>query len=162
MKVLITMVVFLSLSFLNSSFVFASNEKQSKSIEQNLSKYIDNVSFRQQVLSQNIANINTPGYKAQEVPLPQNAKELKAMQNSKLSRRLKLTRTSSKHLYGKNRNAGNFKSEELKDPYETKPNGNTVSLTQQTAKLTENQLSYNTATKVLSSLYSLIPSVIGK
>lgn len=114
--------------------------------------------FRHKVLSTNLANINTPGYKAQEVNLPKKEQDILKPQQKKL----KLSVTSVKHFRGNNKHDSDFGSEELKDPDEVKMNGNNVSLSQQMTKLSENQINYDTSLQAYKSSAGLITAVIGK
>lgn len=123
--------------------------------------YLELTSFRHKVLSENLANINTPGYKAQEVDAPKEYSDLTGRE--KATRNIKLTRTVSNHIDGgQQRSSGKFASRKLKDPYEVKPNGNNVSLAQQMTKVSQNQQDYNAAVKGYAVMNSLVPAVLGK
>jgi flagellar basal-body rod protein FlgB len=122
--------------------------------------YLDATSFRHKVLSQNIANINTPGYKADEVEIPTKYDVL--IGEKKKIKRVSLAITSEKHILGHNKPAGKFESHKLKDPYEIKPNGNNVSLAQQMTKLSQNQQDYNAAVKGYAATNALLSTTLGK
>lgn len=123
--------------------------------------YLDIVSFRHKILSQNIANLNTPGYKADEVAIPKTLNGL--VDRQKLIRKsISLVTTSNKHNKGSNQSTNKFVTQKLPDPYEIKPNGNNVSLAQQVTKISQNQIAYDTALKAYSSINSLLSTVLGK
>ncbi|WP_316354955.1 flagellar basal body rod protein FlgB [Candidatus Trichorickettsia mobilis] len=124
-----------------------------------LRSYLKLASFKHKVLANNVANINTPGYKANEVATPQKTEDL---QNVAKSRKLRLTTTSNKHLAGYNQQDNDFAVNKLKDPDELKPNGNNVSLSQQLTKISQNQINYDTTLQAYKSSSGLITSVLGK
>lgn len=110
-----------------------------------LEKIMDVASFRQKVLASNIANVDTPGYKAKDISFQ---KELnKAIENA-------------------NGNKQGIKG--MGDDYEiyetvtTMPNrdGNTVNLDIEMAKVAENTLIYNTATQLMAMKFRMIKDVI--
>lgn len=117
-------------------------------------------SFRHKVLSQNMANLNTPGYKADEVDAPTQYQDLTG--KGSVSRRIRLAKTATSHLDGKQKTGGKFNSHKLKDPYEIKPNGNNVSLPQQMTKISQNQQEYGAALNSYGATNALISTVLGK
>ena len=99
-----------------------------------LESMMDVASFRQKIISSNIANADTPGYKARDISFQ--AEFNKAMSGSK----------------------GNY------NVYETIPtmisrDGNTVSVDMEMTKVAENQLLYNTATQILSMKFRMMKDV---
>lgn len=126
-----------------------------------LKSYLKLTSFRHKVLSANIANLNTPGYKANEVSMPQKYNDL--TQQDLTRGKLKLRITSKRHLTGiSGAQSANFATEKLKDPEEEKLNGNNVSLSQQMTKISQNQIYYDTALRAYVSNNSLIAAALGK
>jgi len=145
--------------FIEPSFA---RDKKSKEpgTNQLLHSYLNLLSFRHKILSQNVSNVNTPGYKAEEVNIPENIADL---DNAKLQhRKLRLKNTSPKHMKGNKGGDGHFNVAKLKDPFEVKPNGNNVSLNQQITKISQNQTSYDTAVKTYAVTNSLVSTVLGK
>jgi flagellar basal-body rod protein FlgB len=138
---------------------FAQSNKNPNTTNELLRSYLKLASFKHKILANNVANINTPGYKANEVATPQKAEDL---QNVAKSKKLRLTTTSNKHLAGYNQQYHNFAVNKLKDPDELKPNGNNVSLSQQLTKISQNQINYDTALQAYKSSSGLITSVLGK
>ena len=122
--------------------------------------YLELSSFKHKVLSQNLANVNTPGYKADDVEIPNNYSDLAG--DGKLSHKVKMARTSDKHMAGSPASESKFSSHKLRDPYETKMNGNNVSLAQQTTKLSQNKNDYTASVKAYSTTNALFSSVLGK
>ncbi len=117
-------------------------------------------SFRHKILSQNMANINTPGYKADEVATPKEYSDL--ISGGRSNKKIKLKKTTSNHLDGAYTKSGKFASHKLEDPYEIKPNGNNVSLAQQMTKISQNQQDYSAALKGYNATNSLISTEHGK
>lgn len=138
------------------------DQKQNRNYKTNdlYKSYLEYSAFRNEVLSQNIANINTPGYKADEVYIPDNFEELAG--NNGISKKVTLARTSRLHISKHKNTANKLRSQKLKDPDEVKKNGNNVSMRQQMTKLSQNKNDYTTAIKGYATINSLFSSIIGK
>lgn len=122
--------------------------------------YLERSSFRHKVLSENMANVNTPGYKADEVPEARDHEELMGDKGS--IQKVRMLKTSRMHLQGQEKGSSKFTKEKLKDPYEIKPNGNNVSIAQQMTKLSQNQQDYNASVKGYATMNALVSAVLGK
>ena len=94
---------------------------------------------RETALTSNIANADTPGYKPQEVNFES---ALQGAMNS-----------------GQSPEQMQFQTETR--PVEAGPNGGTVSVDQESAKLAENGLDYQALTQVLNTRNSIIKSAMG-
>lgn len=134
------------------------NKSNKPTTQQLLNSYLELTALRHKILSENVANLNTPNYKANEVEMP---KDCNALTEGNRYRNVTLKITSNKHIQNL-RNQSKFVIDKLKDPYEIKPNGNNVSLPQQMTKLSQNQISYDATLKAHSALNGLIPAVLGK
>lgn len=121
---------------------------------------LERSSFRHKTLSENMANVNTPNYKAKEVADAVEYEDL--VGEGRTIRKVRMKRTSRRHIVGKNNESGRFQSEKLKDPFEIKPNGNNVSTVQQMTKLSQNQQDYNAAVKSYATTNALISAVLGR
>ena len=77
--------------------------------------YLELSSFRHKTLAQNVANVNTPGYKANEVEMPEDFDDL--IGKGRTARKISMARTSSKHIGGSKDSSGKFVAQKLKDPY---------------------------------------------
>jgi len=87
---------------------------------------------RQGMISSNIANIDTPGYKAKDLAFER-----------EFENELKLTQTSAKHIASE---PSGPKYVVTEDPYERIGNdGNTVDIDREMVKLAQNQLLYSAA-----------------
>lgn len=102
-----------------------------------LEKMLDVAAFRQKVLASNIANADTPGYKAKDISF-----------QKELDRAIKAS--SAKQDY------------EIYETVTTMPNrdGNTVNLDIEMAKVAENTLIYNAATQLMTMKMRMIKDVI--
>jgi flagellar basal-body rod protein FlgB len=137
-----------------------SDDEKNTTTNDLMKSYLELTAFKHKVLSENIANINTPGYKAEDVDNPKDYSDLS--EKGRSNRVLKLARTSDNHIADTKRSSGKLSSHKLKDPYEVKPNGNNVSLAQQMTKLSQNQQDYNAAVKGYAVMNSLVSAVLGK
>jgi len=135
----------------------AAKQHQTKDL---FKSYLEVSSYRNKVLSQNLANVNTPGYKADEVSMPENFDDLSGAGKTTHSVVMKVT--SEKHMVGSKGKDGKFSSHKLKDPDEIKKNGNNVSLRQQMTKLSQNKNDYTAAVKAYATTNSLFSSVLSK
>jgi len=115
------------------------------------------LSHRQEVLAQNIANSDTPGYKA---------RDLKAFKFEDLVRRenagLQMATTEKTHLGGQRKRVRDFAAGEDRKPFETDPNGNSVVLEEQMAKMSENSVSYQLTSELYKKHLGMIKMALGR
>ncbi|KAF8818610.1 flagellar basal body rod protein FlgB [Rickettsia endosymbiont of Cardiosporidium cionae] len=129
-----------------------------------IKQYLEFLSLRHKTLSENIANLNTPNYKAKDVSMADNTGNLVKAAPKRYV--FCLSTTSAKHIGSKNMgpngiNGIHYKINKIKNSYETKPNGNNVSMNQQMSEISQNQQSYNVAIRAYSALNNLFLSVLG-
>ena len=113
-----------------------------------LEEIIKTSAFRHKVLASNIANADTPGYKAKDVPFSQEI-------NNQV---IRMTKTSPDHLLG------------TKNPKEAKgmvpvertsgEDGNNVALDMELANMTENALLYEAGVKLFSKKLMMYKNAI--
>ncbi len=115
------------------------------------------LSQRQEVLAQNIANSDTPGYKS---------RDLKAFKFEDLVRRenagLGMNTTEKNHLGGQRKRVRDFADAEDRKPYETNVNGNSVVLEEQMAKMSENSISHNLVSELYKKHMGMIRMALGR
>ncbi|MBT3306672.1 MAG: flagellar basal body rod protein FlgB [Alphaproteobacteria bacterium] len=112
---------------------------------------------RQEVVAQNIANADTPGYKARDVKGFQ-FKEMIRSSGGKLT----MASTSGNHLRGQSSRAADFGSVETRHPFETNPNGNSVVLEEQMAKMGETSVSHRLTSELYKKHLGMIRTALGR
>lgn len=121
-----------------------------------------NLSERQRVIAQNIANSETPGFKAREVNAPNFSSLLPAQDAGKPAvARPRIHLTSGMAALGAHQiMAGNIVPD--RDVSETKPDGNNVVLEDQLLKMGQIQADFATMTSLYRKQIGLLKSAIGK
>ncbi|WP_374623708.1 flagellar basal body rod protein FlgB [Pandoraea sp.] len=113
--------------------------------------------YRQEVISSNIANADTPGYKARDIDFNSalsQAVERGAQQQLASESSVSLARTSSRHIAGRGVSmAPPLGGPELlyRVPYQQSIDGNTVELDAERVNFADNAVHYQTGLTVLSS-----------
>lgn len=110
---------------------------------------------RQAVLAQNVANVDTPNYKAQDLKAPDFHKILQAS-ISKLS----MTRTHAAHIDSVPINTS-YLLVAQETTAEMKPNGNNISLEEQMQKVSMNASDYQLAIALDKKMDTLFNIVLG-
>lgn len=111
-----------------------------------LTKIVQAANARQKVLSSNIANSDTPGYKAKDVKF-----------DNLLKNESRLLTTDPKHI-GKGSNK--ISSEILIEENPSWGDSNNVELNTEVAKMTENSLRHDAAIKILNTKIKMYKSAI--
>lgn len=122
-----------------------------------MKKRLDWLGQRQEVLSQNIANADTPGYKAKDLK-PFKFKELVRQESMQIN----MVRTHADQLPGRRRKISDFASQDERHPYETSTTGNSVVLEEQMAKVNENSISHKLTTELYRKHLSMIRIALGR
>ena len=114
------------------------------------------LSSRQSVLSQNVANADTPKYQA---------KDLKEVDFQKAdgasSFQVELARTHPSH-YGRSGEKGDFQSTKDREPYETLPTGNSVVLEEQLMKVAQTKHDYELMTRLYRKHLQMFSIALGR
>lgn len=113
---------------------------------------------RQELLSQNIANADTPGYKPRDLK-PFSFKDMVARQKVPA---LNMDVTDARHLGGERKAVTPFSETVEQKPYETAPDGNAVVLEEQMAKVNETAIQHRLITELYRKNLGLIRIAIGK
>jgi len=104
--------------------------------------------FRQGVISSNIANLDTPGYKAKDASF-----------EDELESSLNMKTTNRKHLRGSHLKGA---PSVIDDPYSRIGNdGNTVDIDREMMKLSQNQLLYSASSQIVKAKIEGIKNAIG-
>lgn len=104
------------------------------------------------VLAQNIANADTPGYRA---------RELKPLDFASLVRPVEVALTAPAHLRPGRAPAG-AEVRENREPYEVSSTGNSVSLEEQAVKIASNATSYQLAITLYGKSVALLRAAIAQ
>ncbi len=112
---------------------------------------------RQEVLSHNIANADTPKFKA---------KDLKPFKFREMIRRdatqLNMNVSQPDHLVGKRKRTRDFAEQTERRPFETSPDGNSVILEEQVSKLNENQIGFKLSAELYKKHLNMIRIALAK
>ena len=112
---------------------------------------------RQEVLAQNIANADTPKYRASDLK-PYQFKEL--VQRDRMQ--VNLAVTEADHLPGRRRRIRDFAEAKVRHPFETAPDGNSVILEEQIAKINETQVSHKLTANIYKKQLAMFKLALGK
>lgn len=109
-------------------------------------------SMKQKIVSQNIANVDTPNYKAKDV-------SFKAAFEEALGQSFKTKRTDARHYDFKNTN-GSYPGIVVKKNLNYNANGNSVDLDKEMADLATNQIYFNALTERINGKFNSLQTVI--
>jgi flagellar basal-body rod protein FlgB len=113
---------------------------------------------RQTVLSENVANSDTPNFRPRDLVEP---KFDKAGGITGSMGALPMLRTSAAHIAPKDGSGDSF-DQNKKAGFETRPAGNAVNLEDEMLKVSANQMDYAAVTGLYSKSLALIKTAIGK
>lgn len=120
-----------------------------------LKKALDFQSQRHLLISSNISNMDTPGYKAKDVNF-----ESQLRQAIGTSGELDMATTNGKHIGTGNSAVKNMMPDVFEEQDSAKANGNNVNLDKEMMKLAENQIAYNATTQMMGKRASTIRAAI--
>ena len=121
------------------------------------------LSERQSVLAQNIANADTPGYKAKDIQEPDFKKMLGSSNGGSaqnLPQTLAMAITNPNHIAA-TQAAGNYQVIKTKITGEQTPDGNNVVVEDEVAKMATNQAEYQKVLNLYSKAMSMFRTAIG-
>src|SRR5262245_4261297 len=120
-------------------------------------KALDGLSARERVTAHNLANADTPGYRAQEVHFEDRIKaRLKAMTEGSLD----LAQTNQRHLSLNDDSAPVYSVHELIGRMRNDHNG--VDLEQEVTRMAQAQMSYNAVSQQLAGSFAGLKFVISE
>ena len=121
-----------------------------------LEKGLDLRSMKHNLIISNVANMDTPNYKAFDIIIKEEFE--KAMGAGK---NIKLEKTESGHLAGRERYLGDVKSRAIDtQPFSVECDGNSVDIDREMANLSENNLMYNALAQIISKKFEGLKNVI--
>jgi len=123
-----------------------------------LHKALNISALQHKVITSNIANIDTPNYKAFEVVMEETLRE-----NGRSVGNIKLVRTQPQHLAGRHSLSSDAKIKATDPPpFNLRADGNTVDLEKSMGKLAENTILYRTAAQIIKKKFQgLLNSIQG-
>jgi flagellar basal-body rod protein FlgB len=123
-----------------------------------LHRALNTGALQHKVLTSNIANIDTPNYKAFEVVMEDALKK-----NGRSVEAIKLVRTQSQHLAGRHPLSTQVKIKATDPPpFNLRADGNTVDLEKTMGKLAENTILYRAAAQIIKKKFQgLLNSIQG-
>lgn len=125
-----------------------------------LSKKINWLTARQKVVTENVANADTPGFKASDLRPLDFRKELAEVTHSSTPK-LAPTTTDPRHLVG-TESAARLEPVVEKTTTDRDINGNTVSLEDEMMKVSDNASDYQLMTNLYKKQVGLIKTAIGR
>lgn len=123
---------------------------------QRLGERLGWLNARQTILSQNIANADTPGYTAHDIKPLDFGQHLAGVES------VTPMRTSSMHLVGTMPTQGAFGDAKSRPVYEATPVGNSVVLEEQMMKVTQTQSDYQLMTNLYRKHLDMIRMALGR
>ena len=116
----------------------------SDNVPKAMKKSLDLMSTRQSVISSNIGNLDTPGFKASEIDFQGQLREALGAKGQ-----LNLQATNEKHFGPKTSNIGSMTADPFEELDAAKSNGNNVDVDKEMAKMAENQIMYNATVQLM-------------
>ena len=118
------------------------------------------LSTRQNVLSQNVANVDTPGYTAQDLNPLSFEDMLKKSQQTQNGGATGLFVDDPRHIQIPSSNTNDFSGFDAPD-VESNPSGNSVSLESEMIKVSDTQTQFAAASNLYSKALTLMRTAIG-
>ena len=117
---------------------------------------------RQRVLAENVANADTPNYRARDLAPPKFEAPAGATAGAAAPlTAVSLARTADGHIAGIGQGDSPFRSERSAG-YEVQPTGNAVNLEQEMMKVAANQMDYQAVAALYSRSLGLLKTALGK
>ena len=110
--------------------------------------------LRRDVISQNIANVDTPGYQAQAVDF-----ETSLQRAMNAGGDLPLSTTNQRHINGSGLDGNNIYTTSPRDGGSTRADENNVDISQEMEQMTETTLSYEALTSTITKKLSLLKTI---
>ncbi len=110
---------------------------------------------RQDVLSQNVANADTPGYVARDLK----AQDFSKLLSGETSRASAMRATDPRHIAMSSLSGSRF--DEMAAPDQANPNGNAVSLEEEMIKVSDTQAQFQAAANLYAKAMTMMKTAIG-
>ena len=122
-----------------------------------LSKYLDTALLRQEVIANNIANVNTPGFKRSYVVFEEELRQAMGVTDS-----LQMERTHPRHFGGGDSLEGIEPEVGTDTSTSTRVEGNNVDVEEEMAELAMNGINYYLAAQQLNNKLAMLSHVISE
>lgn len=109
-----------------------------------MKKGLNMMSTRQNLISSNISNVDTPGFKASDIDFQAQLRSALGSKNS-----LNLRSTNEKHFGPNTASIGDLTPDPFEEDAAAKSNGNNVDIDNEMAKMAENQIMYNATIQLM-------------
>ncbi len=121
-----------------------------------LKKALDGTYLRNEAISNNISNVNTPGYKKSKVEFED------ILKNETKDNNIRLNVTNKEHITFLNKSLKFQSIIEKEESYSTRKDGNNVNIDTEMADLAKNTIMYNALIRQVSDKLSQIRTVINE
>lgn len=118
-------------------------------------KSLNMMSTRQNLISSNISNVDTPGFKASDIDFQAQLRDAMGSKGA-----LNMKATNEKHYGPSNHNMMKMEPEPFEEDTVAKSNGNNVDVDKEMAKMAENQIYYNATIQLMMKRGSTIRSAV--
>ncbi len=125
-----------------------------------MAKAMDYRALRADLISSNIANIDTPGYKSRDIEFESSLKEEENRLYDVQSHKLELAKTNRRHLDSLEDDENKTGTIFFRDGQDARNDGNTVDLDVETTELAKNKVMYDALTAALKKDSAIFRSVI--
>lgn len=119
-----------------------------------IQKALDTASLRQKTISNNIANVNTAGYKVERVEFEQKLQDVISESS------FQLERTNDKHLTSRGKTVDLNPEIVKREDTAIKKDGNNVDIDMEMSEKAVNELYYSSLTRQLNDEYAMLNYVI--
>ncbi len=125
-----------------------------------MARALDYRALRQDLISANIANVDTPYYRSRDISFEESLAREKARIDRKESKRLKLAVTHPDHFDTPTSGRGDRAEIFFRDGHMARNDGNTVDLDVETTEMAKNMTMYNALVAAMKKEGSIFRSVI--
>ena len=120
-----------------------------------MKKTLDFASSRHLLITTNVTNVDTPGYKAHDIDFQSQLREV-----IQTDGQLSLKKTNERHFGPSSMAVKAMRPESFEEAQASKSNGNNVDMDKEMAKLAENQIRFNATIQLMMKRGSSIRSAI--
>ncbi|WP_457598751.1 flagellar basal body rod protein FlgB [Hydrogenimonas sp.] len=125
-----------------------------------MARALDYRALRQDLISANIANVDTPYYRSRDISFEESLAEERARIDGRESKRLKLAVTDRDHFDAPAAGRGDRAKIFFRDGHMARNDGNTVDLDVETTEMAKNMTMYNALVAAMKKQGSIFRSVI--